>query len=76
MQKTGLASAIYNAFGEPEILDDLLDHWSASVHKQEKIAILHMFQVRGPWGALAVAVVGKAGGRKGGEEAGRRGGWK
>jgi hypothetical protein len=31
MQKTGLGASLYNAFGEPEILDDLLDHWSAKV---------------------------------------------
>lgn len=44
MQKTGLASMIANSFGEIEVLDDLLDHWSANVHAHEKLAVLHMLQ--------------------------------
>jgi hypothetical protein len=34
-------------FGEPEILDDLLDHWSSSIHVQEKKAMVQMLQVCG-----------------------------
>ena len=45
MQKTGLSSHLYNSFGEPEILDDLIDHWSSKRHQVEKIAMLQMLQV-------------------------------
>jgi PhoD related phosphatase len=29
-----------NDFGEPELLDDIVDHWSASIHVAEKAALL------------------------------------
>ena len=29
-----------NQFGEPELLDDILDHWSSSAHCKEKEALL------------------------------------
>lgn len=45
MHGTGLAASVNSAFGEPELLDDLLDHWSADIHKEEKLALLHMLQV-------------------------------
>lgn len=45
MHGTGLAASVNSAFGEPELLDDLLDHWSADIHKEEKVALLHMLQV-------------------------------
>lgn len=32
---------IMNEFGEPELLDDLLDHWSSSRHVTEKGLLLH-----------------------------------
>ncbi|PNH09390.1 hypothetical protein TSOC_003985, partial [Tetrabaena socialis] len=44
LQKTGLASKIMSQFGEPELLDDLLDHWSAEVHKTEKYCLVRMMQ--------------------------------
>lgn len=44
MQKTGLSSHVYNQFGLPDLLDDLLDHWSSKAHEAEKLAMLHMMQ--------------------------------
>ena len=44
MQKTGLSSHVYNQFGLPDLLDDLLDHWSSKAHAAEKLAMLHMMQ--------------------------------
>lgn len=43
-QKSGLASLLYSSLGETEVLDDLLDFWSARVHAMEKEAVLHMLQ--------------------------------
>lgn len=39
-QKTGLYNKLMNEFGEPELLDDIVDHWSSSVHKDEKARLL------------------------------------
>eukprot|EP00198_Chlamydomonas_reinhardtii_P002710 XP_001692046.1 predicted protein [Chlamydomonas reinhardtii] len=44
LQKTGLSEHLFNAFGEPELLDDLLDHWSADVHEVEKFCLVRMMQ--------------------------------
>ena len=44
MQKTGLASHLYSAFGEPEVLDDHLDQWSSKKHIVEKLAAIELLQ--------------------------------
>ncbi|KAL6748880.1 hypothetical protein V8C86DRAFT_1099175 [Haematococcus lacustris] len=44
MQKTGLAAGLLNQFGAVEILDDLMDHWNADVHVQEKDDLLVRLQ--------------------------------
>ncbi|KAG2487923.1 hypothetical protein HYH03_013503 [Edaphochlamys debaryana] len=44
LQKTGLSHHIMSQFGEPELLDDLLDHWSAKSHEQEKYCLVKMCQ--------------------------------
>lgn len=44
LAKTGVASSLLNSFGEIEILDDLVDHWSSPLHNKEKIKLLHMLQ--------------------------------
>ncbi|GFH18764.1 uncharacterized protein HaLaN_15620, partial [Haematococcus lacustris] len=44
MQKTGLAAGLLNQFGAVEILDDLMDHWNADVHVQEKADLLVRLQ--------------------------------
>eukprot|EP00798_Chlamydomonas_sp_ICE-L_P030774 gene30774-35813_t len=44
LQKSGLAGGFYSQFGEPEIWDDLLDHWGADVHHEEKLAMVTMLQ--------------------------------
>lgn len=36
MRDAGLMKSIMNDFGEPELLDDLLDHWSSTRHVEEK----------------------------------------
>ncbi|OMJ21159.1 hypothetical protein AYI70_g3643 [Smittium culicis] len=35
-QKDGALATISNQFGEPELLDDLNDHWTADIHKKER----------------------------------------
>ncbi|KAJ1918716.1 hypothetical protein H4219_002438 [Mycoemilia scoparia] len=35
-QKDGAFSNILNQFGEPELMDDLNDHWTADVHMEER----------------------------------------
>jgi len=34
LKKTGLTKAAMSSFGEPELLDDLADHWNAGNHKE------------------------------------------
>jgi hypothetical protein len=41
----GVFSKLMNDFGEPELLDDLLDHWSSSVHVKEKQLLLSKLQL-------------------------------
>jgi hypothetical protein len=38
----GLYDKIYNSFGTPDLLDDVADHWSSSIHEKEKAALLSM----------------------------------
>ncbi|GFR40520.1 hypothetical protein Agub_g1089 [Astrephomene gubernaculifera] len=44
LQKTGLSTQIISQFGEPELLDDLLDHWSSPSHEVEKYCLVRMMQ--------------------------------
>lgn len=37
---TGLGDNIYNHFGQPDLLDDVTDHWSCDAHEQEKAQLL------------------------------------
>ena len=34
LKKTGISKAAMSSFGEPELLDDLVDHWNAGNHKE------------------------------------------
>ncbi len=34
LKKTGLTKAAMSSFEEPELLDDLADHWNAGNHKE------------------------------------------
>ncbi|GMH41547.1 hypothetical protein BSKO_09457 [Bryopsis sp. KO-2023] len=43
LQKTGLLSSIM-AFDEPELLDDLMDHWTAGPHMQERTYVINRLQ--------------------------------
>jgi len=42
--QTGVASSLLNSFDQVELLDDLVDHWSSAVHKDERMKLLHMLQ--------------------------------
>jgi len=37
-------AGITDRFGQPEILDDLLDGWAAKIHKEERIEFIHLLQ--------------------------------
>ncbi|KAG2502194.1 hypothetical protein HYH03_000681 [Edaphochlamys debaryana] len=43
--KTGVSSAIMNKFGEPELLDDLADHWVAPGHRGERRFLVEHLQM-------------------------------
>lgn len=43
-ENTKIFKSAVNRFGEPELLDDLLDHWTCSYHISEKVACLNRFQ--------------------------------
>ena len=36
----GIYNSLMNEFGEPELLDDIIDHWSGHRHAEEKAALL------------------------------------
>ncbi len=42
LKKTGLTKAAMSSFGEPELLDDLADHWNAGNHKEVAADALQM----------------------------------
>eukprot|EP00798_Chlamydomonas_sp_ICE-L_P005739 gene5739-6031_t len=43
-QKAGLAGSLYDAFRQVAVQDDLLDHWSADIHSEEKLYMVRMLQ--------------------------------
>ncbi|OMH83742.1 hypothetical protein AX774_g2757 [Zancudomyces culisetae] len=43
-QKEGAFSKLLNDFGEPELLDDLNDHWTAGCHLEERKALVLRLQ--------------------------------
>ncbi|ORX79614.1 hypothetical protein K493DRAFT_293323 [Basidiobolus meristosporus CBS 931.73] len=43
-QKTGAFPQVLNAFGEPELLDDLTDHWTAEPHMLERQLFVQRLQ--------------------------------
>ncbi|KAJ1660599.1 hypothetical protein IWQ61_000493 [Dispira simplex] len=42
--KTGAVSGQLNEFGEPELLDDLNDHWTAKIHMDERATLVQRLQ--------------------------------
>ncbi|KAJ3186683.1 hypothetical protein HDU85_007503 [Gaertneriomyces sp. JEL0708] len=42
--KTGLYKNILGVFGEPELADDLCDHWTAKAHLEERKHVIERFQ--------------------------------
>ena len=44
LRRCGKAAGILDRFDQPEILDDLLDGWAASVHRDEKNKFIQMLQ--------------------------------
>eukprot|EP00835_Amoeboradix_gromovi_P002861 NODE_172_length_15988_cov_0.603940.p1 type:complete len:508 gc:universal NODE_172_length_15988_cov_0.603940:5270-6793(+) len=43
-QKKGVFTAMISKFGEPELLDDLCDHWTAKEHKSERKIVVETLQ--------------------------------
>lgn len=41
--RAGLYDKIYNDFGQPDLLDDVTDHWSSGPHEKEKAEMLTFF---------------------------------
>jgi hypothetical protein len=44
-QATGIAKAVFNDVDEPELLDDLRDHWSAPQHSDERRFLIEHLQM-------------------------------
>ncbi|KAJ1968260.1 hypothetical protein IWQ62_001347 [Dispira parvispora] len=42
--KSGAVSSQLNEFGEPELLDDLNDHWTAKIHMDERATLVQRLQ--------------------------------
>jgi hypothetical protein len=45
----GNTDGAVSQFSEPDLLDDLLDHWTSAEHVAERQALVRRLQVRG-WG--------------------------
>lgn len=45
MSKLNLPSGAVSVFNEPDLLDDLLDHWTSSDHVQERQMLVRRLQV-------------------------------
>lgn len=50
-------TGLVDRFGQPEILDDLIDGWVASTHKGKLIQIIYIMETRRQSGALNVLVL-------------------
>ena len=46
VSKLPLPSGAVSAFNEPDLLDDLLDHWTSADHVQERQSLVRRLQVR------------------------------
>ncbi|KAJ3054680.1 hypothetical protein HK097_001160, partial [Rhizophlyctis rosea] len=42
--KSGLMKGMLNKFGEPELLDDLIDHWTHENHTNERLFVVQRLQ--------------------------------
>jgi hypothetical protein len=42
--KSGMMKKVLNQFGEPELADDLIDHWTNVSHADERMAMILRFQ--------------------------------
>ncbi|GLC63866.1 hypothetical protein PLESTF_000092000 [Pleodorina starrii] len=57
MAKTGASAAIMNKFGEPELLDDLRDHWVAPAHKGERRFLIEHLQMLAKSRTMRVSII-------------------
>ncbi|KAI8872470.1 hypothetical protein GQ42DRAFT_177137 [Ramicandelaber brevisporus] len=55
--KTGAFSKALNVFGQPELLDDLNDHWTADGHLNERKSIILAFQEFAKRRAIRVTLI-------------------
>ncbi|KAI8802571.1 hypothetical protein BJ742DRAFT_832548 [Cladochytrium replicatum] len=56
--KTGLMSSILNRFGEVELQDDLMDHWTHKNHGYERTQLIYRFQQLAEQHRVRVTFVG------------------
>jgi hypothetical protein len=47
--KSGLAIALMNKMGTIDILDDIMDHWTARSHRDERAQAVRAMHVGGLW---------------------------
>ncbi|KAK9828764.1 hypothetical protein WJX72_001969 [[Myrmecia] bisecta] len=45
MTKTGLRSSVLSKFDEPELSDDIGDHWTSANHRKERIMVIERLQL-------------------------------
>lgn len=57
MRTAGLYNKLLNDFGEPELLDDIVDHWSAGPHSDEKGPLLARLRALAAERRLRVSLV-------------------
>lgn len=57
LAKTGLYDKVMNAFDQPDLLDDVTDHWSSSAHNGEKQKLLLLLRDLAAERALRVTLL-------------------
>jgi hypothetical protein len=56
-QATGVAKAVFNDVDEPELLDDLRDHWSAPTHQEERRFLIEHLQMLSKAKHLRISII-------------------
>jgi len=54
---TGVAKAVFNDVDEPELLDDLRDHWSAPTHAEERRFLIEHLQMLAKAKHLRISII-------------------
>ena len=54
---TGITKAVFNDMGEPELLDDLTDHWTGENHADERRFLIEHLQMLAKAKKLRISII-------------------